>query len=205
MAENSSMARDLVKGGLTTVITFIITYYLTSAFKKEEFQKDDFDKEKQRNEAFEKTNKLLSDYVSKYDSLHSKYIALLDQQAGINPNSGDDNSSNKSDNGNSFNAVSQTLLAGNWLTADGSYSWSFSNNKLVIKGVGTYADSYEASGSYQVAGGVVNGTYHVSKFFYLPVSYNFRFQASINTDGNILYGTMTDGDGNVNTLALYKN
>lgn len=204
MAENSSMARDLVKGGLTTIITFIITYYLTSAFKKEEFQKDDFDKEKQRNEAFEKTNKLLSDYVSKYDSLHSKYIALLDQQAGINPNSGD-NSSNKSDNGNSFNAVSQTLLTGNWLTADGSYNWSFSNNKLVISGVGTYVDSYEASGSYQVAGGVVNGTYHVSKFFYLPVSYNFRFQASVNTDGNILYGTMTDGDGNVNTLALYKN
>jgi len=204
MAENS-MSRDLIKGGLTTIITFIITYFLTSAFKKEEFKKDDFEKEKQRNEAFEKTNKLLSDYVSRYDSLHSKYIDLINQKAGINPNNRIADNGDNGSNTPAFNAVSQSLLTGNWVTPDGSYSWNFSNNRLIIKGVGTYADSYEASGNYEVAGGVVNGTYHVSKFFYMAVNYSFRFEASINSDGNILYGTMTDGDGNVNTLALYKN
>lgn len=203
--QKPGMIRDLVKGALTTAISVLVTYFVTSAIKKDQYQKDDFDKEKQHAEAFEKTNKILSDYVSRYDSLHAKYIGLINQRSNIGgDNYVDEQSGYPANSGNSFNTVSQTLLNGNWVTPDGSYSWNFANNRLTIRGIGTYENSYDASGSYQVAGGVVSGSYHVSKFFYVAVNYNYRFEATVNTDGNILYGSMTDDSGSSYTLALYK-
>ncbi len=202
--QKPGMISDLVKGALTTAISVLVTYLVTSAIKKDEYQKGGFDKEKQHVEALEKTNKLLSDYVSKYDNLHTKYIDLVNQRANVSGDGYTDTQSDKSFAGNQLNSVSQALISGNWTTPDGSYGWNFSNNRLTVKGIGTYADSYDAVGSYQTSAGQVSGKYHVSKFFYMPVSYNFRFEATLNTDGNILYGTMTDESGNSNTLALYK-
>ncbi|HQV01656.1 MAG TPA: hypothetical protein PLO59_10875, partial [Bacteroidia bacterium] len=74
MAENSSMMRDLTKSALTTAIGVVVTYFVTSAIKKDEYKQNDIEKEKQRMEALEKTNKLLADYVGRYDSLHTRYI-----------------------------------------------------------------------------------------------------------------------------------
>jgi hypothetical protein len=199
------MLSDLVKGALTTAISVLVTYYVTSAIKKDQYQQSDADKEKQRTEAYDKTNKLLGDYVSRYDSLHTKYLALLEHNALGNSQGYIDETAQQSSTGNSFTAVSQTLISGNWTTPDGTIGWRFSGNSVTAAGIGSYAGFIEGSGSYSASGGVVTGTLHVTKAFYLPVDENLRFSFTVSSDGRVLYGTNTDNAGNVNAMTLYKN
>src|SRR5690349_14307887 len=78
MADKPNMLNDLAKGALTTAISVIVTYYVTAAIKKDRYQQTDSEKEKQRMESLEKTSTLLNNYISRYDSLHTRYIALVD-------------------------------------------------------------------------------------------------------------------------------
>ena len=201
----SNIFTDLVKGALTTAISVIVTYYVTSAIKKDQYQQSDAEKEKQRTEAYDKTNKLLGDYVSRYDSLHTKYLALLEQNARGNNQGYVDETYQQPSADHSMNAVSQSLVTGNWTTPDGTMGWRFAGNSVTASGIGSYAGFIEGSGSYSVTGGVVTGTIHVTKAFYLPVDENLRFSFTVSSDGRVLYGTNTDNAGNVNAMTLYKN
>ncbi len=201
----SGMLSDLVKGALTTAISVIVTFYVTSAIKKDQYQQSDTEKEKQRTEAYDKTNKLLSDYVSRYDSLHTKYITLLEQKALGNKQGYTDETEQQPSTDNSFNAVSQALITGDWITPDGTVGWRFTGNRVTASGIGSYAGFIEASGSYSASGGVVTGKLNVSKAYYLPVSYPLSFSFTVSSDGRVLYGTNTDDAGNVNSMTLYKN
>lgn len=198
-----SMLSDLVKGALTTAISIVVTYYVTSAIKKGEYQKDDVDKEKQRMESLEKTSSLLNDYIARYDSLHVRYNALLDQRGNKSENTGDPIST--IGNSTQLNSVSQFLVTGNWVTPDGTIGWHFDGSRVTATGIGSYSGFIEAAGTYTASGGTVSGTLQVSKAYYLPVNETLRFSFQVNTEGTILYGTNTDGAGNVNAMTLYKN
>ena len=67
-----------------------------------------------------------------------------------------------------------------------------------------FANSYAATGSYEVSGGVVNGRYHVSMFAYNAVNFDYSFTTTISSDGSVMYGTYGDLTGTY-TLALSKN
>jgi hypothetical protein len=204
MADKPNMLNDLVKGALTTAISVVVTFYVTSAIKKDQYQQTDSDKEKQRMESLEKTNTLLSSYISRYDSLHTRYIALLENRRS-SVNNHDEENYTESSNGNQLNKVSTLMVSGNWITPDGTVGWRFEGNRVVVSGIGSYAGFIEGVGSYQASGGNVSGTIHVAKAFYLPVNENMSFNFSISSDSRVLYGTSTDAAGNVNALTLHKN
>jgi GDP-D-mannose dehydratase len=195
MAENPSMMRDLTKSALTTAIGVVVTYFVTSAIKKDAYKQTDIEKEKQRMEALEKTNKLLADYVTRYDSLHTKYVNLVNQQnnlTGIEPKP-------------VLNAVTQSLITGNWISPDGTVQWTFENNRTVVNGVGSYASLINADGNYTASGGSIQGTVTVHTLLYLPVNETMRYSFSLSSDNQILIGTTTEANGNVTSVTLYKN
>lgn len=195
MAENPSMMRDLTKSALTTAIGVVVTYFVTSAIKKDAYKQTDIEKEKQRMEALEKTNKLLADYVTRYDSLHTKYVNLVNQQnnlTGIEPKP-------------VLNAVTQSLITGNWISPDGTVQWTFENNRAVVNGVGSYASLINADGNYTASGGSIQGTVTVHTLLYLPVNETMRYSFSLSSDNQILIGTTTEANGNVTSVTLYKN
>jgi hypothetical protein len=205
MADKPNMLNDLVKGALTTAISILVTYFVTSAIKKDEYQQTDSDKEKQRMESLEKTSTLLSSYISRYDSLHTRYITLLDKGRSPLVNSQGDEIITANVSSNQLNKVSMLMVSGNWITPDGIVGWRFEGNRVVVSGISSYAGFIEGVGSYQASGGNVSGTIHVSKAFYLPVNETMGFNFSISSDSQILYGTSRDAAGNVNALTLYKN
>jgi hypothetical protein len=204
MADKPNMLNDLVKGALTTAISILVTYFVTSAIKKDEYQQTDSDKEKQRMESLEKTSILLSSYISRYDSLHMRYIALLDKGRSPLDSQGDEIIAENASS-NQLNKVSMLMVSGNWITPDGTVGWRFEGNRVVASGIGNYTGFIEGVGNYQASGGNVSGTIHVSKAFYLPVNETMGFNFSISSDSQILYGTSRDAAGNVNALTLYKN
>jgi hypothetical protein len=204
MADKPNLLNDLVKGALTTAISILVTYFVTSAIKKDEYQQTDSDKEKQRMESLEKTSILLSSYISRYDSLHMRYIALLDKGRSPLDSQGDEIIAENASS-NQLNKVSMLMVSGNWITPDGTVGWRFEGNRVVASGIGNYTGFIEGVGNYQASGGNVSGTIHVSKAFYLPVNETMGFNFSISSDSQILYGTSRDAAGNVNALTLYKN
>lgn len=201
------MLNDLVKGALTTAISVLVTYYVTSAIKKDQYQQTDSEKEKQRMESLEKTSMLLSNYISKYDSLHTRYISLLDSRRKSINSQDSENYIEPAETsvGNSLNKVSALVVSGNWMTPDGTVGWRFEGTQVVVRGIGSYTGFIEGTGGYQAAGGRVSGTIQVSKAFYLPVNETLSFNFSLSSDSRVLYGTSTDAAGNINALTLYKN
>ncbi|MBL7927098.1 MAG: hypothetical protein JNK61_09330 [Bacteroidia bacterium] len=197
MAENSSMMRDLTKSALTTAIGVVVTYFVTSAIKKDEYKQNDIEKEKQRMEALEKTNKLLADYVGRYDSLHTRYINLVNQQSGVGGVDAEPNTT--------LNAVSQAMVTGNWISPDGTVQWTFNNNITTVRGVGSYASLIDANGSYTASGGTVQGTVTLNTLLYIPVNESMSYNFTLSSDGQILIGTTTDANGSINSVSLYKN
>jgi len=204
MADNPNMLKDLLKGALTTAISVLVTYYVTSAIKKDQYQQTDSDKEKQRMESLEKTSTLLSSYISRYDSLHTRYISLLENGRNSISNNNPENYTENTSR-NQLSKVSTLMVSGNWITPDGTVGWRFEGDRVVVSGIGSYAGFIEGVGNYQASGGTVRGTIQVSKAFYLPVNETLSFNFSLSSDNRVLYGTNTDAGGNVNALTLYKN
>jgi hypothetical protein len=198
------LINDLVKGALTTAISVVVTYYVTSAIKTGEYKQTDLEREKQRMEAFEKTNIILSNYISRYDSLHSKYLALLESRRS--PASIVEHSTVvEAANSPSAGKISALLIGGSWITPDGTVQWTFNNGKVVVKGIGSYEGFIEASGSYAASAGETNGNMHLSKAYYIPTNEVLKFSLKLSSDGQSLYGTTTDASGNVTAMTLYKN
>lgn len=193
-------AGELGKHILFTAIGVIVTYYITSAIGKNQHTKDDIEKEKQRMESLEKTNKLLSDYISRYDALHEKYITLLSSGTVA-----DKHSVSKSETPIRLNKLSLSMVKGDWKTADGIEKWSFNDNNLKVSGINNYEGYVEASGQYEASGGNVNGSLQVTRALYLPVSLYMNFNFRLNNEGTVLYGNTTDAEGNLTAVTLYKN
>jgi len=204
MADKPNMLNDLVKGALTTAISVIVTYYVTAAIKKDQYQQTDSEKEKQRTESLDKTSALLNNYISRYDSLHARYISLAENRRG---SAGDrENESYRENTTSSQNDNASTLsINGNWITPDGTVGWRFEGNRVMVNGIGSYIGFIEGAGSHQVSGSMVSGTIQVSKAFYLPVNESLSFNFSLSSDNRVLYGTNTDAAGTVNALTLYRN
>jgi hypothetical protein len=204
MADKPGMASDLIKGALTTAISVLVTYYVTAAIKTDQYQQTDADKEKQRMESLEKTSALLSTYISRYDSLHARYLTLLDNgQNTLSKHHAANDTEGTPDS--QFNKISTLLLNGNWITPDGTVGWKFDGSRVIVSGIGSYSGFIEGVGNYQASAGTVSGTLQVSKAFYLPVNETLGFSFSLSSDKRILYGSNTDAGGNTNALTLYKN
>ncbi|HET7818225.1 MAG TPA: hypothetical protein VFL70_02860 [Bacteroidia bacterium] len=208
----TNMFNDLLKGALTTAISVLVTYYVTSAIKTDQHQQNDSEKEKQRTEALEKTNVILSSYISRYDSLHTKYLALLESKnsrASFNRSEDIENSQLgdviEKDPSTSFNKVSALLINGNWVTPDGTVQWVFNNGQVRVSGVGSYIGFIEGQGRYDASNGEIDGTVHISKAYYLATNESLRFTFKISSDNRTMYGSNTDNAGVVNAMTLYKN
>lgn len=200
-----SMINDLVKGALTTAISVLVTYYVTSAIKKDQYQQTDSEKEKQRIESLEKTSKLLSDYISRYDNLHERYISLLEKGRNSSAKFSSTDPEDENTNSEQFNRVSTFIVSGNWITPDGVVGWKFDGDRVVVGGIGSYMGFIEGTGNYQTSGSTISGTIHLSKAYYLPVNETVSFNLTLSSDSRMLYGSNKDAVGNVNAMTLYKN
>jgi hypothetical protein len=199
------MMSELVKHAFTTAIGVLVTFYVTSAMKEDDFEENQIKKARQVTESLEKTNIILSSYISRYDSLHEKYIRLKETKGRGYQN----------DEGTTYKPASYPIAASqkkaanliadsDWITPDGTILWQFTRDRVAMKGIGNFDGFVEAAGRYAVSGDNLKGTATYSRLLYLPVSENLEFSFKLDAEGNILYGQITDNEGNVTVATLYK-
>ena len=200
---------ELVKHAFTTAIGVVVTFYVTSAIKEDDFKQDEIEKGKQIMESLEKTNMLLSNYISRYDSLHERYIQLRETKS----TSPEDTrktyratNTGTHDTGPESQPIPASTLIHNsdWITPDGTILWQFSKDKVSMKGIGNFEGFMEASGKYDVSGDNLTGTATYSKLLYLPSNEHVKFDFKLDGEGNVLYGNIIDNLGNVTVATLYK-
>jgi hypothetical protein len=202
----AGMMSELVKHAFTTAIGVVVTFYVTSAMKEDDFKQDEIEKGKQITESLEKTNKLLSNYISRYDSLHERYIQLRETRSTATNNN---RNTYKATNHISpeLQPIDASSLIGNsdWVTADGTILWQFSKDKVFMSGIGSFKGFVEAAGRYDISGDNLQGTATYSKLLYLPSNEHVKFDFKLDAEGKVLYGNITDNLGNVTVATLYRN
>jgi hypothetical protein len=203
----AGMMNELVKHAFTTAIGVVVTFYVTSAIKEDDFKQDEIEKGKQIMESLEKTNMLLSNYISRYDSLHERYIQLRETKSTSREDARKTYraSNTGTDDGRPESQPASALIHNSdWITPDGTILWLFSQDKVTMKGIGNFEGFMEASGMYTMSGDNLTGTATYSKLLYLPSNEHVKFDFKLDGEGNILYGNIIDNLGNVTVATLYK-
>lgn len=205
----TGMMSELVKHAFTTAIGVVVTFYVTSTIKEDDFKQDEIEKGKQIMESLEKTNLMLSNYISRYDSLHERYIQLRETKGRAHTD--EERKTYKAANTNTQILPEEQLLTGSsfikdsdWLTPDGTILWHFTHNKLSVKGIGNFAGFVEATGKYDISGENLKGTVTYSRLLYLPSAESVEFSFKLDAEGKILYGNILDNYGNATVATLYK-
>jgi hypothetical protein len=202
MPQNESgFLTKLAQSGATTFITTIVaaltTYYITSNFKEKEQREVNHEKEKVRMEASAENNSRILTYERKLDSMTRENGRLRMQ---LQP---DERRAEPEIEPLATNVVSNVLVNGTWISADGAEIWTFNNGTIQVTAANGYNGAIESSGTYQVAGGNLTGNLHLSRFLYIPVNLNAVFSVSMGSDNNSLIGTI-HMNNNTSAMALYR-
>lgn len=194
----------LVQSGATTFITTIVaaltTYFITSNFKEKEQQSENHEKEKVRVEASAENNSRILAYERKLDSIARENGRLRMQLQSDNRN-GEYSASLEPIKSS---AVTNSMMNGTWISADGAEIWTFNNGTIHITAANGYVGAIESTGSYQASGGNMNGNLHLSRFMYMPVNLDATFSVSLGSDNNSLIGTI-QMNNNTSAMALYRH
>ena len=200
--DKPNIVSKLFQHALTTAVGVAVTFYVTKAIKDEAYKEDQSQKEKQRSEATVVNNEKIMAYESKLDSLTRENMRLKMQLNG-NMTGGESNNNVTEETAFQNNAVSNQLVQGNYITADGSVQWSFNGGRINVGGVGSYSGMMEGSGNYNASGGQVSGSVLVTKVYYLPYNGTVSFSLSFNYDQTALIGNLNE-NGQITPVVLYK-
>ena len=204
--EKPGITRQILNHALITATGVIVTFYITKSLNKSNVAEAKSEGAKGQEEALAKTTALLNTYIMRYDSLHSKYLAVMDRRSGASDTYGEESYTSGNSNQSNYQQSSSRAFSveGNWLTADGTVMWTFTGNRVGVSGYGTYMGILEGNGRYNAGGNGVNGTVNVSKSYYMPVNYIVNFSLTPSGQEGVMYGTITDASGVQTPAMLYK-
>jgi hypothetical protein len=94
---------------------------------------------------------------------------------------------------------------GRWHTSDGTVAWEFRNGTVRITALGLLTGMIDATGTYQINGDSISGTFQVNTMYYLPVNTFAHFTASVDREINMMTGQIVENISTITPIALYRN